>query len=305
MATLKGQNLRIALQDSGNNWKCVAMATSCSINLTANTDEASTKDDTGMASKPEVTSRTGQVSVESLSVADVATLLTAMKNQTEFTLYWDETDPSSTQNNEAEGATFARKAKAIMNDATFQFEDRANATKSLQFQLTSAPEAVSTTPDILTNTGNAYTKGQYVRLFLSSDNTTAPAAVIAAAKTLSLHVSLSLEDATTKDTEGNWQVQEVTGLSYDISSNALVRSGDTITSAVAGKGLNDIQAIFEASAPVKWQIANVSGANQRTKGTVICSGSCIISSLSINAANRQSATYDTTLTGYGDYTVGA
>ena len=305
MATLKGQNLRIALQDSGNNWKCVAMATSCSINLTANTDEASTKDDTGMASKPEVTSRTGQVSVESLSVADVATLLTAMKNQTEFTLYWDETDPSSTQNNEAEGATFARKAKAIMNDATFQFEDRANATKSLQFQLTSAPETVSTTPDILTNTGNAYTKGQYVRLFLSSDNTTAPAAVIAAAKTLSLHVSLSLEDATTKDTEGNWQVQEVTGLSYDISSNALVRSGDTITSAVAGKGLNDIQAIFEASAPVKWQIANVSGANQRTKGTVICSGSCIISSLSINAANRQTATYDTTLTGYGDYTVGA
>ena len=305
MATLKGQNLRIALQDASSNWKCVALATSCTINLTANTDEASTKDDTGMASKPEVTSRTGQVSVESLSVADVATLLTAMKNQTEFTLYWDETDPSSTQNNEAEGAAFARKAKAIMNDATFQFEDRANATKSLQFQLTSAPETVSTTPDILTNTGNAYTKGQYVRLFLSSDNTTAPAAVIAAAKSLSLHVSLSLEDATTKDTEGNWQVQEVTGLSYDITSNALVRSGDTITSDVAGKGLNDIQAIFEASAPVKWQIANVSGANQRTKGTVICSGSCIISSLSINAANRQAATYDTTLTGYGDYTVGA
>ena len=305
MATLKGQNLRIALQDASNNWKCVAMATSCTINLTANTDDASTKDDTGMASKPEVTSRTGQVSVESLSVADVATLLTAMKNQTEFILYWDETDPDSDQNNEAASAAFARAAKAILNDATFQFEDRANATKSLQFQLTSAPETVSTTPDILANTGNAYTKGQFVRLFLSSDNTTAPAAVIAAAKSLSLHVSLSLEDATTKDTEGNWQVQEVTGLSYDITSNALVRSGDTITSAVAGKGLNDIQAIFEASAPVKWQIANVSGANQRTKGTVICSGSCIISSLSINATNRQAATYDTTLTGYGDYTVGA
>lgn len=305
MATLKGQNLRVAIQDSGSNWKCVAMATSCTINLTANTDEASTKDDTGTASKPEVTSRTGQVSVESLSVADVATLLTAMKNQTEFILYWDETDPDSDQNNEAATAAFARAAKAILNDATFSFEDRANATKSIQFQLTSAPEVTASTPDILTNTGNAYTKGQFVRLFLSSDNTTAPAAVIAAAKTLSLHVSLSLEDATTKDTVGNWQVQEVTGLSYDITSNALVRSGDNITSSVAGKGLNDLQTIFEASAPVKWQIANVSGANQRTKGTVICSGSCIISSLSINAANRQSATYDTTLTGYGDYTVGA
>lgn len=305
MATLKGQNLRVAIQDSGSNWKCVAMATSCTINLTANTDEASTKDDTGMASKPEVTSRTGQVSVESLSVADVATLLTAMKNQTEFILYWDETDPDSDQNNEAASAAFARAAKAILNDATFSFEDRANATKSLQFQLTSAPETPASTPDIVTNTGNAYTKGQFVRLFLSSDNTTAPAAVIAAAKTLSLHVSLSLEDATTKDTVGNWQVQEVTGLSYDITSNALVRSGDTITSSVAGKGLNDLQTIFEAAAPVKWQIANVSGANQRTKQTVICSGSCIVSSLSISAANRQSAAYDATLTGYGDYTVGA
>jgi hypothetical protein len=56
---------------------------------------------------------------------------------------------------------------------------------------------------------------------------------------------------------------------------------------------------------VKFQIANVSGANQRTKGSVLMSGSVIVSSLSINAANRQNATYDATLTGYGDYTVGS
>ena len=44
MATLKGQNLRILIGDS-----CVAMATNCTITLTGNTDDASTKDDTGMA----------------------------------------------------------------------------------------------------------------------------------------------------------------------------------------------------------------------------------------------------------------
>jgi len=69
--------------------------------------------------------------------------------------------------------------------------------------------------------------------------------------------------------------------------------------------LSDLQAIFEASEPVKFQIANASGDNQRTKGSVIVSGLVIISSLNISAAVKQNATYDASLTGYGPYTVGA
>lgn len=149
------------------------------------------------------------------------------------------------------------------------------------------------------------TKGQYIRLFLGSDNTTAPAKVIGAAKQLTLHISCTVEVATTKDTVGDWDVQEVTEISYDISSNALVRSGETITSAVNANGLSDLETIYEAGNPVKWQIANVSGANNRTKGAIICSGSCIVSQLSINAPNRQSADYTATLNGVGQIVVGA
>lgn len=149
------------------------------------------------------------------------------------------------------------------------------------------------------------TKGQFIRLFLSSDNTAAPAAVIAAAKSLSLHVSATVENATTKDTEGDWIVNEVTAINYDISTNALVDSGENITSQVAGMDLGSLEGIYEASSPVKWQIANVSGDNQRTKGTVLFSGSAVITTLTINAPNRQTATYDCSLTGYGDITVGA
>ncbi len=303
MATLKGQNLRIIL-NSDEDYECVGMATNCTINLTANTDDASTKDDTGMASKPTVTSRTGQVSVESLSVADVAAILTAIKNQTKFMLLWDETNADINKNQDPEGAAFARQATAILNDATFVFNDRENATKSLQFVLVSAPVTV---PAISTQATGAqsYTKGQFVRLFLGSDNTAVPAKVIAAAKTLQVHVSVQLEDATTKDTDGTFQVQEVTGISYDITTNALVRSGDVITSSVQGQDLASIESIHEAELPVKFQIANVSGANQRTKGSVLMSGSVIVSSLSINAANRQKAAYDATLTGNGDYVVGS
>ena len=260
---LKGQNLRIlTFQASDNKFYCVGMATSCTINLTANTDDSSTKDDVGGSAKPEVTSNAWSVSVESLNVVDAGALLTAMKSMTPFTLMWDET--STTNNQTTQDASYARKGQAYLNDLTLNFNDRENSAKSLQFTGTSSLEKLSTTP-----------------------------------------ISLSLEDATTKDTPGTWQVQEPTGYTYDISTNALVSSGETITSSVDGMTLASLMEHYEASDILYWQIANVSGDNQRTKGSIICSGQCRITSLAINAANRQVATYDTQLSGYGDYNVAA
>jgi len=304
MATLKGQNFRILTYDAvASKFKCVGMATNCTVNLTANTDDASTKDDIGGAQKPTVTNKSWQVSVESLSVADIQAILTAIKSYQKFTLLWDEV--STVDNQLPLQAGFARTGSAYLNDVTFNFNDRENASKSLQFSGVGQLAKVTSTPafeEIAVS--STYTKGQFVRLFLGSDNTATPAKVIASAKSLSLHVSLSLEDATTKDTDGNWQVQEPTGISFDISSNALVRSGDVITSTVQGQALADLMDVYEASDPVKFQIANVSGANQRTKGAVIVEGSVVITALNISAQNRQNATFDATLTGYGEYTVG-
>ena len=299
---LKGQNFRILTLVSSK-WKCVGMATNCTVNLTNNTESSETKDDVGMAAKPTMTSQSWSVSVESLDVSDAAAMLTAIKSLTPFTLMWDET--STTDNQTGEQATFARKGSAYCNDLTLNFNDRENSSKGLQFQGSGPLETISSTPSYEAVSAAAYTKGQFVRLFLSSDNTTAPAAVIAAARSLSIHVSMSMEDSTTKDTPGNWQIQEPTGLSYDISTSALVRGNDTITSAVAGKTLADIESIYEAGTPVKWKICNVSGANQRTAGSVIASGSVLLTQLTLNGPNRQNATYDAQLTGYGAYTVGA
>jgi len=230
-------------------------------------------------------------------------MLTAIKNLTPFTLMWDQT--LATDNQTPAEAAFARVGSAFINDLTLNFNDRENSAKSVQFQGTGAISNAETELQVAMVTANSYTKGQFVRLFLGNDNTTTPSAVIAGAKTLSLHVSLSLEEATTKDTTGDWVIQEATGLSYDISTNALVSSGDTITSQVGGQSLDNLEAIYEASQPVKWQIANVSGANQRTKGAVIASGSVVITQLTINAPNRQTATYDAQLQGFGPYTVGS
>ena len=298
MPTLKGQNFRVFLGKS-----VVAKSTNCTITLTGNTEDASTKDDIVMATKPEVVSKSWSVSVESLDVTDTAAMLNAIKNLTPFTIAYDET--STTDNQTVLGALFARTGTAYLNDITYSFNDRENSTKQIQFTGSGPLETRTTseTEDILVD--DVFTKGQFVRMFLSSDNSTAPSKVIAAAKSLSLHVSMQLENVTTKDTTGDWQIMEPTALSYDISTNALMRSGDTITSSVQAQTLAEIESIYENSLPVKFQIANVSGDNQRTKGSVLVSGSVVITQLTLNGPNRQNATYDASFNGYGIYTVGS
>ncbi len=304
MATLKGQNFRICIYDStAEKYKVIGMSTGCTMTLTNNTDNGTHKDIVGAADMPTTVSKSWQVSCESLNVADAAAMLTAIKSMQPMTLMWDETSTSDNQTREK--ATFARKGSAYLNDVTFNFNDRENATKSLQFQGTGALQTVAASEATQVIAIGSYTKGQFVRLFLGSDNTAAPSTVIAAAKTLSLHVSLSMEDATTKDTTGEWQIQEPTSLSYDISTNALVRSGETITSQVGAKSLADLESIYEAGTPVKWKIANVSGDNNRTASSTIVSGSVLLTQLTMNGPNRQNADYTAQLNGYGDYDVAA
>jgi hypothetical protein len=303
---LKGQNFRILLLD-GTEFKVVGMATSCTVNMTTNTEDASTKDDVGLAAKPTMTSLAWNVQVDSLNEVDAGAMLEAIKSFTPFTLMWDETQ--TTDNQDAVGNDFSRIGLAYLADATFTFNDRENSSKSLQFQGISPLEKETTLLPASIAAGT-YTKGQFVRLFLASATdaaSAAPTKVIAAAKQLSLHVSVTLEQSTTKDTVGDFIVQEPTGISYDISTTALVRSGETISSSVSnlGQALDDIEDIYEAGKPVRWQIANVSGDNNRVKGTVIASGSALLTSLSISAPNRQDATYTAKLTGYGAYNVGS
>ena len=304
MPTLKGQNFRICVFDfTAEKYKVIGMATGCTVTLTNNTDDASHKDIVGAAAMPTVVSKSWSVSCDSLNVADAAAMLNAIKSMQPMTLMWDETSTSDNQTRAK--ATFARKGSAYMNDVTFNFNDRENSTKSLQFQGSGPLQTVAASEATEVIPLGSYTKGQYVRLFLSSDNTAAPSTVIAAAKSLSLHVSLTLEDATTKDTAGDWQIQEPTALSYDISTSALMRSGEPITSQVGAKSLADIETIYQNGTPVKWKIANVGGDNNRTASSTIVSGSVILTQLTLNGPNRQNADYTANLNGYGDYTVAA
>ena len=296
----QGQNFRLLQQDPvTGKYRCFGMSTNASINQSSNTDDGTTKDVLGMASMPTVTSKSAQISVETLTITNAVELLKAIASGVPFTLIWDEV--STVDNQTPVGAAFARTVKAFLNDVTLNLNDRENTATSLQFASASPIAKITSTPTYEMVTPGTFIKGQFVRLFLSKNNTDTPANVVLAPKSLSLHVSLSLEDATTKDTEGDWQVQEPTGLSYDISINALIKSGETITSSVPAVSLTDLQDIYEASEPVKWEIAHTSGANNRTKGEVICAGSAVLTALNISAQNRTVCKYDATFNGYGPY----
>jgi predicted secreted protein len=303
MKTLKGQNFRVCVvreDDDPSDPRAIAFATNCTITLTGNTQDVSTKDDSDLSSRPNIISKAWSVQVDALQVNDMAYFLEAIQDGKQFEVGWDEMEDFQAHTN------FGCVGYAFLNDATFNFNDRENSATNIQFTGCSAIRKVASNDAFgVTQTIASLTKGQFVRLFLSNNNSLTPAKVIAAAKQLSLHVSVTLESITTKDTTGDWDIQEPVGISYDITTQALIRSNETITSTVLAQGLGDLETIYMDSNPVKWQIANVSGDNNRTKGTVIVGGSCVITQLQMNGPNRQSATYQATLQGYGPYELGS
>ena len=65
-------------------------------------------------------------------------------------------------------------------------------------------------------------KGQNLRVMVGGK-------CIAMATSCQFHIGTSLEDASTKDSTGDWQEQEVTGLNWDASTDSLVTLTDNGT----------------------------------------------------------------------------
>ena len=138
-------------------------------------------------------------------------------------------------------------------------------------------------------------KGQYIRLLVSVS--TNPSTVVAAAKQMALHGSAQTEDSTTKDTTGTDLEYEVTGQSYDITGSGLVLSPDDtlLTGAV---GLNDFENWIKDQL-LNWRICVMEGEKNRTVVEEIAHGQGKLTNLQIQAQNKQNATYNYTINGYG------
>lgn len=143
-------------------------------------------------------------------------------------------------------------------------------------------------------------KGQHLRLLITDGTTKKP---IALATGLTFHLSAATEDSTTKDTSdtnGTWNEYDITQRSGDIQIESLIGVG-TDTAAMS---LNDILTRINDTA-VNWELAIVSGANNRVVSTTICTGQGKLVSANPQGANRQKATYSFTMNIYGPVTVAA
>lgn len=138
MSKIKGQNFRI-LQNSA----AIPDATNCSITLTGNTEDTSTKDTTGMYSESTVVSKSwsAQVDTYQSEVSQLQAVITTFNAAEPVTVGWDQT--AGEKNRVAQNAPFSRTGEALLNDFTMTFNDRETVALSLQFQGTGPVDNVS------------------------------------------------------------------------------------------------------------------------------------------------------------------
>lgn len=134
MATIKGQNLRVMVGG-----KCIAMATSCTFHISAQTESASTKDDANDFEVNEVTGLSWDAQTDSLvTLTDNGTngelptdLMSLIINKTLVTLTFDTT--SGTNNRTGQNSAIKRSGQAYLTDYNLTAPNRQNSTLSCQF----------------------------------------------------------------------------------------------------------------------------------------------------------------------------
>ena len=134
-------------------------------------------------------------------------------------------------------------------------------------------------------------KGQNLRVMVGGK-------CIAMATSCTFHVSASLEDSSTKDSTGDWQEQEVVGLSWDAQTDSLITLTDNGTN---GELPQDLLGLIINKTLVTLTFDTTSGNNNRTaqNSAIKKSGQAYVTDVQITAANRQNSTLTVQFTGTG------
>ena len=134
-------------------------------------------------------------------------------------------------------------------------------------------------------------KGQNLRVMVGGK-------CIAMATSCTFHVSAQLEDSSTKDSVGDFQEQEVTGLSWDAQTESLVTLEDNGSN---GELPQDLLSIMINKTKVTLTFDQTAGTNNRVgqNSVIKKTGQAYITDMSVQAANRQNSTLSVQFTGTG------
>ena len=121
---------------------------------------------------------------------------------------------------------------------------------------------------------------------------------IAMATSCTFHVSAQLQDSSTKDSVGDFQEQEVTGLSWDAQTESLVTLEDNGSN---GELPQDLLSLMINKTKVTLTFDQTAGANNRVgqNSAIKKTGEAYINDINITAQNRQSSTISVQFSGTG------
>ena len=134
-------------------------------------------------------------------------------------------------------------------------------------------------------------KGQNLRVMVGGK-------CIAMATSCQIHIGTQLEDASTKDSTGDWQEQEVTGLNWDATTDSLVTLEDNGTN---GELPQDLMSLIINKTLVTLTFDTTAGTNNRVgqNSVIKKTGQAYITDMSVQAPNRQNSTLSVQFTGTG------
>ena len=121
---------------------------------------------------------------------------------------------------------------------------------------------------------------------------------IAMATSCTFHISAQTESASTKDDANDFEVNEVTGLSWDAQTDSLVTLSDNGTN---GELPTDLMSLIINKTLVTLTFDTTSGTNNRVgnNSALKKSGSAYLTDFSVTAQNRQNSTVSCQFTGSG------
>lgn len=139
-------------------------------------------------------------------------------------------------------------------------------------------------------------KGQNLRVMVQTGTGTPKC--IAMATSCTFHISANLEDSSTKDSVGDWQEQEVTGLSWDASTESLVTIEDNGTN---GELPQDLLSLITNKTKVTLVFDQTAGTNNRVgqNSALKKSGEAYLTDVTVTAQNRQNSTLSAKFSGTG------
>ena len=107
-----------------------------------------------------------------------------------------------------------------------------------------------------------------------------------------------MESSSTKDSTGDWDEQEVTGLNWDASTDSLVTLVDNGTN---GELPTDLMSLIINKTKVTLTFDETAGTNNRTgqNSTIKRSGDAYLTDYSLTAPNRANSTLSCKFTGTG------